>query len=187
MDDPWTQRFQWSLRRKFLATLLVLVALAFGVGGYHTYRAFVKQHADAEGKVLDRAREMALETERFVAATGHVLQAVAESPAIKRMDRKESEALLSRLLPQYPQFENLFTVGKDGWVRATVVRTEGERPVNVLDRPYFREVMATGRLALGEVQIGRLTGKPVLVVAYPVRDFSGRPAGVIGAPISLLR
>ncbi|MBI3391698.1 MAG: hypothetical protein HY039_00760, partial [Nitrospirae bacterium] len=60
MPDQRIEGFHWTLRRKFLATLLVLVALAFGVGGYHTYRAFVKQHADAEGKVLDRAREMAL-------------------------------------------------------------------------------------------------------------------------------
>lgn len=187
MPDPGTKRFQWSLRRKFLAIVFMLVALAFGVGGYHANRAFVQKRADAEGKVLERAREMALETERFVAATGQVLQAVAESPEIKRMDRRGSEAILSRLLPQYPQFENLFTAGRDGWVLATVIHPEGGRPVDVRDRPYFREVMATGRLALGEVQTGRLTGKPVLVVAYPVRDFSGRLAGVIGAPISLLR
>lgn len=165
----------------------MLAAVAFGEGGYHVYRAYAQKHADAEARILGRAREMAGETERFVEATGHVLQALSEVPAIKRMDRGESEAILSRLLPQYPQFENLFTAGKDGWIRATVVHPEGGKPVDVRDRPYFREVMATGRLALGEVQIGRLTGKPVLVVAYPVRDFSGRLSGVIGAPISLAR
>ena len=180
MPDQRTKGFHWTLRRKFLATVLALVAVAFGAGGYHFYRVFAQKRADAEAKVLGRAREMARESERFVAATGQVLQDLSEVQAIKRMDRRESETILSRLLPQYPQFENLFTAGKDGWIRATVVHPEGERPVNALDRPYFREVMATGRLALGGVQTGRLTGKPVLVVAYPVQDFSGRPAGMVG-------
>lgn len=187
MPDPGVKRFHWSLRRKFLAIVLVLVAFVFAEGAYHIYRAFVQKRADADAKLFERAREMAIEVERFVSATGDVLQALAETPAIKRMDRSETEAILSRLLPQFPQFENLFTAGKDGWVRASVVRPEGEKPVGVLDRLYFREVMATGRLALGEVQIGRLTGKGVLVVAHPVRDFSGRLTGLIGAPISLTR
>ncbi len=181
------ERFEWSLRRKFLAIVLVLAAFAIAEGAYHIYRTFTQKRTDAEAKVVERAREMALEIERFVGATGHVLQALSEVPAIKQMDRRESEAILSRLLPQYPQFENLFAVGKDGWIRATVVHPEGGRPVDVRDRPYFREVMATGRLALGGVQTGRLTGKPVLVVAYPVRDFSGRLTGIVGAPISLTR
>lgn len=178
---------RWTLRRKLLAVLLLLVIFSLGVGAYHAYQAFERKRLEAEAELLDRARETALNIDRFIAATGQILLSLSEVPAVKRMDRIEAEALLARLLPQYPFFENLITVGADGWIVASVVRPEGRPPVNVSDRPYFREVMATGRFTVGGAQIGRLTGKPVFVVAQPVRDFSGRQVGMVGAPISLLR
>ena len=44
---------------------------------------------------------------------------------------------------------------------------------------YYREVVSTGRPAIGKPRIGRFTKKPGVAIAAPVRDRSGRLIGLL--------
>jgi PAS domain S-box-containing protein len=80
-------------------------------------------------------------------------------------------------------YGNVGLVDLEGRVVASAVPLSG--PVNVADRPYFRRALATGSFALGDYQMGRITGRPGLNVARPVFGSDGRPRAVIFAAIDL--
>jgi hypothetical protein len=61
---------------------------------------------------------------------------------------------------------------------------KGIQPTSLSDRPYFARVLA-GQVVVGELVLSRSTGKPVAVVAVPVRGTNGNVVGVLGASIYL--
>ena len=57
---------------------------------------------------------------------------------------------------------------------------------NIKDRGYFTEVM-NGNVTVSEPVVSKSTGRPIIVVAAPVKNDSGRVTGLIGATIELTR
>lgn len=57
---------------------------------------------------------------------------------------------------------------------------------NISDRGYFATVM-NGQIAISEPIISKSTGKPIIVVAAPVKNVAGRVTGLIGATIELTK
>jgi cache domain-containing protein len=61
----------------------------------------------------------------------------------------------------------------------------GARVVNVSDRPYFQRAIRYRSFAVGDYQIGRVSGTQGLSVAYPVLDSSRRARGIVLASFYL--
>lgn len=61
---------------------------------------------------------------------------------------------------------------------------KGLQPAPIDDRPYFK-VVFSGKDAVGDLVLGRSTGKPGAIVAVPVRDAGGKVVGLVGAAIDL--
>ena len=76
-------------------------------------------------------------------------------------------------------FENIIISGKDG----IYVSTNGEGG-NISDREYFPQVMG-GQSVISKPVISKSTGKPIIVVATPIRDQGGVVVGLIGGTINL--
>ena len=85
---------------------------------------------------------------------------------------------------KYPYYENIFVADLNGWVRCSAVPSK--KKVNIKDRSYFKEVIKKKQYTIGSVIIGRIVGKPVVVLAYPVMDNANNITAVIGASLSLL-
>jgi len=58
-------------------------------------------------------------------------------------------------------------------------------PVYAGDRVYFRDAIETRDFAIGEYQIGRITGKATLAFGYPFLDDAGHVRAVVFATLSL--
>ena len=86
------------------------------------------------------------------------------------------EPLLSDLLKLHTQYSNIFITDRSGSVWASAVPGKN---VNVSDRRYFKNALATGQLSSGEYMVSRFTNKFVLALSYPYRDDRGAIAGVI--------
>jgi len=87
---------------------------------------------------------------------------------------------LRRLLPDYLNFGLIETNGT-----LFCSAEPGKGPVNLKDRSYFQRVLQTRDFAMGDFQIGRLTGQPALNFGYPVMDEKGRLRRVIYASLKL--
>lgn len=169
--------------------LIILVSIAalplFTTSLYHEFKNLRSARSDAQKWILHQAHMVSAEVDTFLNGGEQILIALSEIPEIKNQEWKKCRDIFSRLKPQYPYYENIFVIDREGWVRCSAVAQK--RPSYAGDRSYFKEVMKTGKFTVGEVQIGRITKKPVIVIAYPVKNYSDRQIGMVGAAISLLR
>lgn len=102
---------------------------------------------------------------------------------IRALDGAYWTLLFQKLLSESPQFLNFGLVGPGGEVLASALPFPA--PMNLGDRRYVAEAMATGRFTVGDYQIGRITGLPSINVGHPLTGSDRRPAGVLFAAINL--
>ncbi|MBI5026780.1 MAG: HAMP domain-containing protein, partial [Nitrospirae bacterium] len=174
-----------SIKTKLIILALSIIVPLFTVNLYQTYRNALYAREQAQIFTQHLARMVSAEVDTFLHEGEQILATLSEIPEVKNQEWEKCSALFSRLKPQYPYYENFFVIDKEGYVRCSAVPQE--KPTYAGDRSYFKEVMKTGRFTISEVQIGRITRKPVIVTAYPVKDYSGNQIAMVGAGISLLR
>jgi HD-GYP domain-containing protein (c-di-GMP phosphodiesterase class II)/HAMP domain-containing protein len=83
----------------------------------------------------------------------------------------------------YPTYLNLGVIDRQGFVVCSALPTVGR--VNLGDRLYFRQVIATRQFAVGEYQIGRITQKATVNFGYPLLDSAGDVRAVLFAAFDL--
>ena len=83
----------------------------------------------------------------------------------------------------YPTYLNLGVIDRQGLVVCSALPTVGR--VNLGDRLYFRQVIATHQFAVGEYQIGRITQKATVNFGYPLLDSVGDVRAVLFAAFDL--
>ncbi|MBI4254904.1 MAG: GAF domain-containing protein [Candidatus Rokubacteria bacterium] len=180
-------RFRWTIKRKLLAlgaaTLLpVLLFLAFWT------RWQVRIHTEeAEAELALASTQAAAQVEQILEQIFGHLELLVRTPAVQRRQVREAEARFGHLIAQHPELENLIAVAADGLPFAGTVHVPTGITVSLADRPWFRQVMATHRPAVSGFVVGRFTGRPVAVVAVPLRAGKGPPTGALTATLSLGR
>jgi hypothetical protein len=90
-----------------------------------------------------------------------------------------NDALLQQVRAELPNFiSNVYLLDLDGNIIGTS-SIAPDRPLNVADRVYFREVLADKRPVIGGVVRSRLTREWVMPIARPVEDRTGQLRAVI--------
>ncbi len=180
-------RFRWTIKRKLLAlgagTFLPLpLLLVFWIS------LEVKQHAEeAESTLALASAQAAAQVEELVRREIKHLERLGRSEAVRHRDVGRMEELFREAMAEHPHVENVFVVAVDGRTFASAVAQPRGAPATAADRPWFRQVMATSHPAVGAFETGRITGLPVAVIAIPLREGDGAPAGALSAALSLRR
>ena len=174
-----------SLRGRLIA--LVLLGAVPGLGAI-LYTAETQRQRDAAA-----AQAEAMRTVQFVAGTQRelfaetqrLLQVLAQLPAVHEGSAASCSALLTHLHKQdpAPRYSSFFAVRPDGDVFCS--SSPLTRRINAADQAYYRRVLATRAFAVGDYQIGRITGRAIIVLAQPVLDAAGAVRAVVGAGIDL--
>ena len=139
--------------------------------------------AQIESSALGTARLVAADQQEVIEAGRQLLIALAQLPVLTAREAGRCSSVLAQTLPRLPVYSNLGVIAGDGQLVCTAVPIT-PRP-NVGDRRYFKEALATNDFAIGDYQIGRVTGKPTLTFGYPVAGPDGRPAAVLFAALDL--
>ena len=193
-----------TLRIRLLGIVLLVALPALGLVLY----SGLQQRRLAEGRSLAEARRLTdlacAEIDEAVRDSRVFLESLARVPEVQSGDVAACETLLRNVLsrrggiaaaglylldgerppaPGSSAYGNIALVDLQGRVLASAVPLPG--PVNVSDRLYFRRALATRAFAMGEYQIGRITGRPGLNVGYPVLGPDGAPRAVVFAAIDL--
>ncbi|HET7197105.1 MAG TPA: ATP-binding protein [Burkholderiales bacterium] len=158
------------------ARLLAIVAVAVLPLVALSALDIVGELRDNERRVTEErvqaARLLAFSVESFIDGNLSAMRAMTLHPAIAAGRRSpELEALLKRVAADNPQWSELAVIDGDG---TSIAGSLGRDPVYLGDRPYFQEAIATGRPVLGDALIGRLSGKPAVVLALPYSARDGR-------------
>lgn len=173
-----------SLRTKLLLALVILFlpVLALLLLDFQiTYRGRVESALDglaSSGNFLASFVDSSFDEGISLA------QSYALDPAVQRLNAETIYPFLvsqSKLFPQYDDIAVVDTTGQ-GVVSARIPL--GQQTVNVADRDYFKQAMATNRPVIANLLTSRATGNPIIVTAAPIPGSDGRPIGVVITSLS---
>ncbi|TAK29451.1 MAG: GAF domain-containing protein [Chloroflexota bacterium] len=169
-----------SLRGKLIASFtLILIPVLVLLMLF--YREANEQRIDT---VLDSQMRTAQAIAGLVDAhfdEGMVLAtALANDPVVHSLDSSQLDPYLERLASNYPQYDVLGVVNVAGdTVGTSMPYPAGAERLNSRDRPFFKQVMSTGKPVMSSVFINRRTFRPTMTAVVPVRDESGSMIGVV--------
>jgi steroid delta-isomerase-like uncharacterized protein len=167
------------------AVLLVLLAVLPALGLLFFTASAERQSARDEAQEDARrfAQLAAADETRLIESTRQLLVVLARFPALRGADPAACDALLADLLAQFPLYANLGSIAPDGNLLCSAA--PAQRPTNLGDRSYVQRALATGEFALGEYQIGRITGRASLNAALPVLDGTGNVRSLVFAALDV--
>jgi len=165
----------------FLVLLALLPGLVLTFFTAGVQRRQEASHVKADALLL--ARLASANQERLMMETRQLLDVLVHYPEIRNGDLKACSTRLADLLKQYPTYLNLGVIAPSGALVCSALPLT--QPVNLADRAYFKRAMATKNLAIGEYQIGRVTGKATINVGYPVLDADRHVQSVAFAALDL--
>ena len=170
--------------RSRLVLLVVLAALPPVVLTLHIARQDrQRQTAALRQRSQDMVKLAARKEDEMIAGTRQLLRAVAESSQVRSAQWGNCNTLLRTLFADYPRYASLGVIKTNGDVSASAPALA--EPVNLADRAFFRDTLATRDLCIGDYQVGRITGKPGFSLAYPVFDSSDQIQAVVFAALDV--
>jgi PAS domain S-box-containing protein len=112
-----------------------------------------------------------------------LLAVLAQTPRVHRAQEPATSEFLKTIMDINPALANIFVADAKGDVLASAKPVDWL--VNVADRDYFQEAMATGGFAAGGLHMGEVVDFPVLAFAQAVKGADGRPVGLVGVSMRL--
>jgi signal transduction histidine kinase len=177
-------RKRWASLRLRLWLLVLLAIIPALILMLYT-AAEQRHHAvrDVQDQALRMVQIVSSDHERLIEGTRHLLSVLAHVPDVRDRGLDTCSQFLSRLLEDNPHYAFFGLANRAGDIVCSAVPPD--EPVNVADRAYFVGAMMARDFAIGEFQIGRITGKASITFGYPIFDGDGRVQAVVIASIDL--
>lgn len=115
-------------------------------------------------------------------------RSLSVDPEIQSLDPTTIDPYLRRQQSLFPQYVSLAVFDAAGHnVGYSVSPPSADGRPSIADRPFFQRAMSENREQVSGVIMGRLSGRPTVVMVYPVRDEAGSPRGVVAVALDLDR
>lgn len=114
--------------------------------------------------------------EQLVEGTRQLLISVSSSPTVVAGDWAACNTYLQHLGARLPNYVSVGVLDASGQLVCRSTPATG--PVNLGDRPYFRQAFQNGEFTVGDFMVGRVTGSKTVPFALPVYDAGGAARGV---------
>ena len=168
--------------------LVLLVVALVPVFGYVAALAFVQQRESLKQARLDVqaiSSLTALGVERTVEGAHQLLNAITSGPFVREAgDKAQCHELLRNIGKNHQFYTNLVVLELNGNLLCDALGTTGM--VNLADRLAFEDALRTRSFAMGEYQVGRITGKPAIHFAMPILDDKQLPIGASMLALDLI-
>ncbi|HWF86099.1 MAG TPA: ATP-binding protein [Vicinamibacterales bacterium] len=173
------------IRRQVLVATGVLL-LPFAVAAMWASQRTRRERAN---EVRDQAESIATTAAAYLTQYLSSIDSMAllleQHPDVMTLDRARCDRLFARIIQDQPLILNISLVDTRGSLRGSGLSVPPE--LKLTTRPYLNAVMTTGKPVVSELLTGQLSGKPSIVLAYPVRGPDGAVTGVLGLGINLAR
>lgn len=176
-------RFFSGLHFRLLLLIFLTVLPAVGL---NVYMGLEERRLMAEALAAETGRLthiVAMEETQLINATRQLLVVLAHLPELRQQDATRCSALLKDLLSRYQRYANLAAATPQGEVFCSAL--PWQVPVNVADLRHFERAFQTRDFAIGDYQIGRISGKPSINFGYPILDEAAQLQGVVYAAVDL--
>jgi signal transduction histidine kinase len=175
--------FLRSLRVRLLLLVLAAVIPAWLMIAYNASEQRRIAVDEIQRNALQLAEFIAHEEEQILQGARQML--IALTKFIQKENTRPSECndLCADLLKQFQRYANIGALKPNGEVYCSAVPFD--QPPNAAEQLWYRRAVETGDFAVGDYHVGRITGKPVLVLAYPSFNAAGDILAVVFAALDL--
>ncbi len=166
-----------SISKNLIFLVFISILPAFAILFYTGFEH--RQHTIENTKqdVALIVKGMAEQHREVTRSTHQILTTLARLPEIRQMDIDATTDILTDLVAQNPQYNNMALVDLDGNV---LTSGTGRQSVNLADRQHFNEAKRRKEFVVGEFIMSRVgTKAPVFPAAVPVLDAAGNPTAVL--------
>jgi len=169
------------LRAIFLVLLAIIPLLGL------TLYSYLEQRADA----IAEAQRDAVLVAKFVAKiqqtllqdTNQLFQTLTQLPQVLQQDPEGCKLLFARVIENHENYTALIAAYPNGRVFASAPRTT--ESIQVGDRPWFKSVLQSRDMVIGEPQVGRVSRRFSLPIAFPVQNPTGQLTAVLATGLDL--
>ena len=172
-----------SLRVRLLLLVLLAVIPTLGLTLYTNLEERELRKTNVQEHALRLSRVVSADHERLIEEARQLLVTLARLPAVRDRNSAACSALFADLLTQHLSYANLGATDVDGNIFCSALLMA--RPVNTADRAWFEQAVRTRDFAIGEYQVGRVTGKPSVNFGHPALDNAGHVRAVVFAALDL--
>ena len=175
--------FRMPIRFQLIMIVAIVALPAAGIiiysGVQQKNRAIREAKMDTQ-RLVDR---IASEQRILTSSARQLIVSLSQMREVKEIDAAKMDLFLSEILKLHPNFSNLFIADSKGTIWSSAVPFSHE--IQIDDRRFFRNALASRQLSSGEFQVGRVIGRPTLNFGYPYKNSRGEIVGVICAGIAL--
>jgi two-component system NtrC family sensor kinase len=143
---------------------------------------------ERENEVQEQAGSIAHTTaaylNEYLNGLDSMASALTRHPAVMMLDRNQSDRLFVDVLRGQPLLLNIVLTDRAGDLRGSGLPIS-PRLGPLIKPPYVQSVVAAGKPVISELTTGQVTGKPTVVLAYPVRRDDGNVEGVLALGLNL--
>ncbi len=174
------------IRRQIVAiTCLLIVPFALVIA-WSVDRTRAEREEELQEQAGAVAATAAAYLNQFLAGFDSLASTLTRHPAVIALDADRSNELFAAVLHEQPVVLNIILTDRNGVVRGTALQPRLDVG-NIVSMTYVHDVVASGKPVVSELSVGRVSGKPTIVLAYPVSGPGHEVIGALGFGINLAR
>lgn len=178
-----SQLFQTLQARVIILILMIAIPGFIGIF-YNAYMEREEAIKTAVSQAVNTTKTHSKIQAKLIEETRHFLKNLAQFDAVQQPSLQRCSRFLSNVLKVNSNYVNLGVPSADGQLLCNA--RELKRSVNVYDRPYIQQAIATRKFSISDFQIDRATNLTSINFAYPVINAEqGNLVGLVVAVISL--
>jgi two-component sensor histidine kinase len=165
-----------SLRFRLAVVVTLAMVPPLAITAYNTYveRDFLDRRANQEA--LSSARLISAELSQLIEGTRHLMLTLVKHPAVPARE-EECTAYFKSVIADLPIYREAALIDRDGKFHCSTIPIPPT--LDVRDRIYFTEPLRTGKLAIGTLTTGRVTGERSIHISIPYKSPDGRFDGIV--------
>lgn len=171
------------IRRQIVAvTLLLIIPFALAVA-WSADQARRERQVELSGQAGAVAVTAAAYLNQYLSGFDAMASALTHHPSVISLERPRCDQLFATVLRDQPLLLNIVLTDATGTLKGTGVAARANLGT-VVELPYVHEVVASGKPLVSELTTGQVSGKPTVILAYPVRD-NDTIVGTLGLGVNL--
>jgi len=179
---PWARTY--GLRGRLILLVFISIVPALVVILHNAKRDRDVRAAGIQEDALRIVEITASRQAQFIGAARQLLAVLAEVPEAASGDPLACNRFVKGLTDRTSVYVNLGRIDLDGNLACSAIGFSGK--LNLAESSYFRRARDTKDFAIGDYQIGKVTGRGSVNFGYPVLDRTGEVTAVMYAALDLI-
>lgn len=173
-----------TLKGRFTFLILLAFAPAFLLVGFNAYEEMQAQEAMVRHEALRLVRVMKVGHSQMLEDSKEFLTAVSRFSALRGNRAKQCAFLMDDLAQNFPGYSDFGLAAVDGSVLCSTAPPT-KLINNVASFPFFRQALATRRLATGPYLVDKSDSKPTVYMGIPIFGEGKSVSGIVFSAIDL--